>query len=341
MNYAVNNAVRSRLVFCMMMSAFLIGCGHHKLDFNAGNRDLNLTINRFDQDLFAIPPDSVAERMPSLLEKYGKFIDLFGYIINIGESTNPTFPSYLEAFLSDPINKEVYTKTQEVFPDLSWLEKKLTGAFRYYKYYFPGKPVPRIYTYVSRFNHTMVVDEDVLAIGLDKYLGADVDYYVRLGLPKYIRDNMVPEKIPSDCMFYWASTEYPFSSAENNVLHQILYYGKLLYFTEAMLPKEPERSIIGYTEDQVKWCYRNESAMFDYLVEKKLLFDNNYLTINKLVGEGPFTSFFSQESPGRAGSWLGWQIIRSYMRENPNVSLANLMMETDYQKIFEIAHYKP
>ena len=330
-----------RTLFALVVILVLMaGCQKNRLRFDPGNKDVIVRIERFDRDLFSIHPDSIPSKMDYLRNTYGKFLDLFGYVINIGESNDPLFPGFLKQFLSDETNREVYVRTQEIFQDLSWLEKDLTAAFRYYKYYFPDKPVPRVYTYVSRFNHSLVVAEDLLAIGLDKFMGADVDYYVRLGLPRYLRDNMYPAKIPSDCMFHWAATEFEFAG-KNNVLNRMIYYGKIMYFTSAMLPGTKKHLLIGYSEEQEKWCRENEQAMFGTLVGNKLLFDDNYLTINKLVNEAPFTHFFSRESPGRTGVWIGWQIVRSYMKHHPEMSLAALMLDNDYQKIFEQAHYKP
>ncbi|MBP5473263.1 MAG: gliding motility lipoprotein GldB, partial [Bacteroidales bacterium] len=58
-----------------------------------------------------------------------------------------------------------------------------------------------------------------------------------------------------------------------------------------------------------------------YLMEHNLLFNTDQFTIRKLVGEAPFTSFFTTESPGRAATWIGFRIIESFMRHNKNVSL--------------------
>jgi uncharacterized protein YjaZ len=56
--------------------------------------------------------------------------------------------------------------------------------------------------------------------------------------------------------------------------------------------------------------------------------------------DGPFTSSFSQESPARTGAWLGWQIVKAYMKKN-NVSLKQLLDNVDSQEILEKSGYKP
>ena len=38
---------------------------------------------------------------------------------------------------------------------------------------------------------------------------------------------------------------------------------------------------------------------------------------------------------------LSWQIIRKYLQENPDVSLQEVLLEMDSQKILQASKYKP
>jgi hypothetical protein len=91
----------------------------------------------------------------------------------------------------------------------------------------------------------------------------------------------------------------------------------------------------------MKFCRNNESQMWQYLIENDLLFNSDQLTIRKLTGEAPFTSYFTNESPGRAAVWLGFRIVESYMMKNPGVNLGDLMKNTDIQGLLEKAKYNP
>ena len=81
--------------------------------------------------------------------------------------------------------------------------------------------------------------------------------------------------------------------------------------------------------------------MWTFLVEHKLLFNTENLTIKKLTGEAPFTSLFPRESPGRADVWVGFRIVSAYMKHHNDVSLKTLMEDLDYQKILNGAKYDP
>ena len=330
-----------RLLYTLLTISLLIsGCRKDPFKVNVNRIQLDLEIERFDRMVFALG-DSLEQEIMRLKDEHGHFLELFSYVINIGRPDDPTFSEYLNSFLMDEINREVYQKTDQVFKDLEWLEIKLANAFRHYLYYYPDSAVPSLYSYVSRFNHSLIIDEGIIGIGLDKYLGSEVDYYKRLGLPEYMRIRMEPAKIPSDCIYYWASTEFLLPEGESTLLDHMIHQGKLYYFSRALMPEEPLHLIFGFTTDQLEWCNTNEAAMYEYLVENKLMFSNDYMVINKLIMEAPFTGYFSQESPGRAGAWLGYQIIYSYMKRNPGITLPELMEDTDYLAIFNASKYRP
>jgi uncharacterized protein YjaZ len=56
----------------------------------------------------------------------------------------------------------------------------------------------------------------------------------------------------------------------------------------------------------------------------------------------PFSRFnleLDSESPGALGQYIGWQIVRSYMENNPSSLLQMLQMNA--QTLFNKAKYKP
>ena len=121
----------------------------------------------------------------------------------------------------------------------------------------------------------------------------------------------------------------------------MIHEGKLKYFEKCMLPGEADEIIFGFTQDQMKFCRNNESQMWQYLVEHDMLFVTDQFTIRKLTGEAPFTSYFTNESPGRAAVWLGFRIVESYMMQHPGTKMEQMMNLTDIQSILEGARYDP
>jgi len=318
------------------------GCKKDLYRVDVSSIDLEIKIKRFEIDLFSLDYDSIEEKIPWFYNKYGEFFDLYNYeIINIGDAKQRTYPEYLKIFLTDYLNNEVYHKTMEVFPDLTNLERELTGAFRHYKYHFPEKEIPEIITYVSRFNQSVVTAEGIIGIGLDKYLGRDEDYYVQLGLNRYTILNMHSGKIPSDCMMAWGLSEFEYNDSVDNLLSNMIYNGQIMFFVKSMLPNHPDSLVMGFTSSQMQFCIMNEDRMWEYLIGEKLLFETDRVTISKFTGYGPFTADFTRESPARAAVWIGWRIVEAYAKNNPDRSLADIMHDKNYHRILTLSKYNP
>ena len=345
MGYIFKYLLTGKFLLTVILTAFVTlfsSCRKTDYQTDISGIELDLEIRRFEPDLFSIDFDSIPESISFLYDRYGDFYDLFNYrIIKVGGARQITYPDYLKSFLTDHLNHQVYLETMAVFPDLEGLEHILSDAFRRYRYHFPDKELPEIFSFVSRFNNSIVTSDNILAIGLDNYLGVDCEYYTRLSLHRYQILNMHPAKIPSDCVMGWAMSEFEFNDSVNNVLANMIYHGKMACLTKWMLPAEPDSLIMGFSAGQMRFCRNNEARMWEYLVENKILFNTDRMTVQKFTGIGPFTSDFTRESPARASVWLGWRIVEEYLRRNPELSLSDLMQEENYQKILTLSKYNP
>ena len=332
-----------KILITIAISATIIGCSNNRFKIDTKESDLKIKIERFDKDIFVLDTENIAVGIPALQAKYGEFFDLYGeYIIGIGSPDSVQFASNLKGFLTDPIIREIYEESLRVFDDVSDIEKKLTVAFKYIEHYFPEKTIPNIYMHVSGFNQQIIVAEDILSASIDNYLGSDYILYQQLAeLHGYQLIEMTPEKLPSDYIKGWLLSEFPYNSHSEVLLDNMLYRGKIMYLLETFMPSEKEAVLMGYTPEQLKWCYNNQKQMWTYMAENKHIFSTDRMVLAKYINEAPFTAFFPPESPGRTGIWLGWQIIRSYMKNNKDIGLRELMAETDYKKILEMSRYRP
>ena len=333
------------LIFLLIAAVMLLSaCRRNQYRANISGIKVEINIKRLEQDLFSVDPVKIPEMTGMLTEKYGNFLKYFSYVINIGEPGDSAWLDGLIRFCTDKLNNEVYAKTMEVFPELNWLEKDLSTAFRYYRYYFPSKPVPEVYSCITGFNNSIITGDSTLGIGLDRYLGKECKFYPQLGIYNYQAAKMTPSNIVTDCMYGWAASEWDYEVmgySPDDVLSSMIHEGKLLYFVKCMLPGLPDERIFGFTKEQMKFCIDNEGSMWQYLIENNLLFSADSFTKKKLTGEAPFTSYFSKESPGRAAVWIGFRIVESYMRHNRNITLEELMSDKDTRAILEKARYSP
>jgi hypothetical protein len=334
----------SILFFTLLMVLNLASCKKNHYNVNISNIKVNIEIKRLEKDLFSLNPNEINSNVASLKKKYDGFLQLFSYVINSGNINDSSFGDFLVRFCTDKQNNEVYDLTIKKYPDVKQIETNLQTAFRYYRYYFPQRYVPAVYTCITGFNNSIITGDSALGVSLDRYLGADCKYYPMLEIYKYMAEKMTPENIVPDCIYGWGSSEWDFPSLkykDDNVLTEIIHNGKLKYFEKCMLPETGDGIIFGFNGDQIKFCRNNESQMWQYLIEHDLLFKTDQFTIRKLVGEAPFTSFFSNESPGKASVWIGFRIVESYMQKNPGVKLEDLMSDTRVQALLEKAKYNP
>lgn len=303
---------------------------------------LDTEIRRFEQELFSMNIDSIPESIEYFYEEYDDFFEVFSFhILNLGRPSDKAFGGYLTLFVRDNLNREVYEEVQRLFPDLSELEQEFSRAFRYYSYYFPDEEIPRLVSYVSRFSYPYFTVPGYAGIGLDMYLGAGSEYYDRAGIPDYLQKNMIPEKITSDVLANWGNSMFEYNDSIDNVLGHLIHEGKLMYFVSKLLPEQPDSLIFGFSRDQMRWVKNNEEPMWTYLIENKLLYSTDPMHIRKLVNPAPFTGYFTQESPGRAVVWVGYQIIRNYMKHHREQELKDMMNENNYQKILQGSRYSP
>jgi len=328
------------LLISLMM--ILICCQRNPLKVDISGIDLKLNIKRLDRDIYRVTPDSVQIAVANLRKDYGSFFDVYNEdVIAIGNPSDTLYAKYLNAFLTDTMNVKSRIKIDSAFKDISDIERKLQSGFRHYKYYFPHKTIPQIITIISGFNQSVIMTNDAIAISLDNYLGATCPFYLMLGIPEYKREDMYSNKIPTDVLLSWTMSEFVMDESQNNMISNMIYQGKMLYFLDALFPEEPDYLKIGYKPEKLDWCNKNEAEMWTYLIEHKLLFTTDRMSIVRFIGPAPFTSSFNTVSPGRTGIWLGWQIVRKYMKKNPEVTLQSLMADNDYQKILNESGYSP
>jgi uncharacterized protein YjaZ len=98
---------------------------------------------------------------------------------------------------------------------------------------------------------------------------------------------------------------------------------------------------MGYTKEQLEWCIKNESNIWAFFIEQKLLYSTVVQQYIKYISDGPTTNGLPKESPAKIGAWIGWQIVKAYMNNNPAITLEQLLKEKDAQKILNNSNYKP
>lgn len=306
---------------------------------------VDIKIQRFDQDLYQGKGKDVERTDQQLSKKYGFFYDDFIHRM-VG---NPSLSGVevLTSLYNDQAYTDLHHEVDSVFRNLNTVENDLTLAFKHIKYYYPKAKVPRFIAHLSGFAYQITTGDAYMAIGLDMFLGRNSKFYGALieSIPLYqSRRFEPPYLVPRVTEVYAREELFKERDEDQTLLAKMIYNGKILYFMDQVLPESTADTIkIGYTGPQMAWCTQFEGNIWGYFLENELLYQSDYQKIQTYLTDGPFTPQLGENrsSAPKLGVWIGWQIVRKYMAENPTVTLQQLMAETDAQKILTQAKYRP
>lgn len=287
---------------------------------------VSVEVERFDEAFFEAQPSD----LPTLKNRYP-------YLFS------PQTPDevWVEK-MQDPLWQELYAEVKKAFPDFSEQSQEIETLFKHIKYYYPEVQAPKVITVISEMDyHNKAIHADsLLLISLELYLGNDHKFYAN-EFPEYIRQNFDKRQMMPDVVSSFAQRRIA-PPSDNTLLAQMVHAGKTLYMKDALLPDHTDAEKIGYTPEQIAWVEDNESYMWRYFVDNSLLYNSDQKLMARFITMAPFSKFYLEidnESPGRVGTWLGWQIVRSYMKNN-EVSLQQ-MLAMDAKELFEKSRYKP
>ena len=329
--------LRSLFVLLIVLSLGLSSCQKSEtacaLDPDRLATRVDLDIVRLEQSFFAA---SSEKDVQYLLEKYPEVTSLV-----LDEASYPNRDSLVQQLLrmqGDSSMQALNTAVGSEFADISDIKQELEQAFAYLQSYYPDFKAPKVYTYVSGFGLDLLVEEDILVIGLDYFLPSD--HAFQPDLPRYIASRYDRKHLVPMIVLALSSRYNAVDPADNSLLAEMLYYGKAYHFVKSILPCTEDQYIIGYTPEQIKASWDNEDLIWAHFVENELLFQSNPFENRKYIGEAPATDAISPEAPGRMGRWIGWNIVEEYQTKQ-DLSLPELMQEADAKKMFKDSGYRP
>ncbi len=297
---------------------------------------LSLKINRLDREISKIKSPTEAF---DFIKKYADFANAY-----------LPFPDSMQADEIYKLAQSPYidTLSQEVeayFGEMEEVRKDLETAFKVVKYHYPDFQIPTIYTIITGFSNDLYVDSTMVVIGLDYFLGRHTRYTIRNHrgerLPQYMTDRYQKEYIVPAVMILMSQQFNERDPMDKTLLAEMIAWGKTYEFAKMTAPHVADSLIISYSSEGIAKCFANQDILWAHFVEKNLFFEKSYAVLNRYIGERPFTSEIGDNCPGRIGRWVGWQIVRSYLKNNPEVNLAQLMSESKAQLIFEKSKYRP
>ncbi len=307
----------------------------------------DIKIHRFDQDIYAIDTLNTEGGVKALEQKYPGFSNLyFERVIGIKDAKDSVgkYRSQVRAFLTNAAMRGMMDTMNLIYKNFDAIKQQIDQGLRLHKHYFPNKPVPtNIYTMPSAYNFAAVLPDDTtVAIGLDMFLGENHNTYESLitTYPKFIsrtfRKDYLVERI-----FELLVGDIVGETKGNRLIDYMIHNGKKLYIIDCLLPNVPDSIKLAYSRAEMSGCYSNEGFTWGRILKQNLLYSTKFQDYQKLVTPSPDAPIIAAEAPGGVGNFLGWQIVKQFMKRNPNTSLTELINMRDAQKILDLSKYKP
>jgi hypothetical protein len=324
------------------------GCSENPHLVDTSDINLDLELERFEQNLFKSKSvEDIKSLQESNPEFYGIYVnDIMPHQIRGIESTEEDIAIELYRYIAHPDMDSLYQLTQRKFGDFSEFQKELETACKYINYHFPEDHISQAITFISTFEFGSIYNESSksFGIGLDMYMGRNFEIYKVLNpqnFPSYRVKRFESYHITPNCIKSYLNAKIP-EANNSTFIEQAVYEGKKLYAMDVLLPNHQDSLKIGYLKGQLEWNIAQEANMWAYLIEKEILFSTDKNQYQQhFFNDGPFTTPFGNESSPRAGAWIGWQMVRSYMNKHSNLTLKDLLNEKDHHKIFKESAYRP
>lgn len=316
--------MRKPIFIVLSILLIFIGCNDSdKVEEEISNIPLDLKVNRFDRQ-FA---ESDEDGLPKLRKMYP-------YLF-------PAPDSVWIAKMNDSLQIELFQQVGNTFSSFEDEEVGLLNLFKHIKYYFPEQKTPKIITVTNDvdYENRIILADTLLFIGLDNYLGSQHKYYG--GFQRYVAIVLDRKFMVSDVASAFAKKVVP-RPRDRAYLARMVYFGKELYLKDKLMPDTKDEIKIGYTENEMNWAVANEEPIWRNFIENEYLYSTDAKLNQRFLDPAPFSKFgleLDNESPGRLGRYIGWQIVKAFM-DNNDVNLKQLLA-MPAEEIFKKSNYKP
>jgi gliding motility-associated lipoprotein GldB len=316
--------MKKNIVF-IVLAISLIACSEkNKKEKEIAQIPVNIQVDRFDKAFFEAPVKDLSR----LKSEYSAF-----FPINVPDTawTNK---------MTNPLWRELYHEVEKQYSNFDTEKEGIEALFQHIKYYYPKTKTPKVVTLIYEMDnqYKTVYADSIVLISLEMYLGKKHKFYE---YPEYLKQSFEPSQMLPDIVQEFSIRKIK-PPIEKDLLSLMIYTGKRSYLKEALLPKYSQADIIGYTEQQIQWCQENESNMWRFMIDKQMLYDNNSKMSQRFIDPAPFSKFgleTDNETPGRVGTWIGWQIVKAFM-DNNEVPLQQMLLMNE-KEIFQKSKYKP
>lgn len=326
------------LILIPVLSIILLsGCEKDRCDqvSNYESQNVQISVERLEDQL------SGFESTEDVLQFLKDNRIMANFFLDANQYPNDTIiAKRMFRLFQQPSIDSLIQESAAYFEPFDLVVEELQQGYNFIKFNYPEAKTPRIQTMVSGLYNDMYVSDSLIVVGLDYFMGMNGSIHSN-DVPVYIVKRYMKESMSPIILSFVSNGFNKIDKSHNTLLADMVNIGKSFYFVSEALPCKPDSLIIGYSSEEMRLVRENQEVIWANIIQNELLYETNHFIKNKFVGESPNVVEISEKCPGRIGAWIGWEIVRAYMKKNPDVTFTELMNETDTHKIFQLSGFKP
>ena len=299
-----------------------------------------ITEVRFDSAFFAMDSLHFESDLAKLVQQYPQFSeDYFNRILMMPtKKESKKILAFYKAYLP------IYQATTKVQASKK-ATPEIVAAFKRFHYYFPTYSLPKqLFYFIGPLEtYGNVVTKAGLAIGLQLYMGAASSWYyseqINTIYPTYISRQFAPEYIVVNSVQNILNDYDPIAINGKQLIEQMIEIGKRQYILSQCLPNASDTLLLGYTGNQLKAIEASQSDIWTFLSSQNRLFSVDPSLTAAILAEAPYNDYFGEEIPGNVGKYIGYTIVKSWMKQQEGnlKNDLNRLLKTPAKTIFDQA----
>lgn len=248
----------------------------------------------------------------------------------------------VEAWIESPAVKGFAQAVDSLSPSGKEISEALAYAIERAEHDGLTIPIKSFATAIWGKPQSIIFADSTMFVALNHYLGSDHAAY--MGLPDYRRASKRPEMAAYDAAEAMVATSYPYEPGdEAAVINRLVYEGALTAAKMRMVKNASLAPALGYSDEQLEWLEKNEREIWRKMLGLNMVFDRSETVADRLTQPAPATTLLSPDCPGRAGRYIGYRIVESYLRSHPDAGLKDVLSKEYYgmENPLSVSNYRP
>lgn len=305
-----------KIMLAIVLMGMIVGCESRETGQKKLYR-LDLALRDY------VCADSV--KRDSVLSEYGDVAKKWGTILGLSQYDDSLIEKCANSRAVEVFTPDVVARFEKIDSIEKVIFKLEENVFK-----FLGDSGDRdYYAVVSPFSQSIYLSDSIMFVALNHYLGVDYPGYGYF--ENYQRITKTPKHLPYDIAEAIVKSKYPYQCKDGNtVLNVLLYNGAIMAAIMEIVPEADEAEAFGYSQEQLLWLKENEKEAWNALISRRLLYSTSQSDAERLVKPSPSTVILHHQCPGRAGRFIGYCIVKSFLENNKEMKVLQLLSPSFY-----------